>query len=207
MMPKLKQILRLQTALIVLLIAVMAMGLFLFRENAGLQQEEARLRTELGASEMRLRIVAERLSEIESQIREELALAQDADIGEKEAIIETLRQRLGQALHAADPFPSREEAACVTDQISRQARQRNLVITRWSFSDTFIFVEERSYPAISHSLDVEGEVDSLIGFLQGLIGAPVAPVIQSMDIRPHEEKEGLWRMRLEMVVSFKLLSG
>ncbi|MCL0060360.1 hypothetical protein M1N88_00510 [Dehalococcoidia bacterium] len=206
MMPKLKQILRLQTALIVLLIAVMAMGLFLFRENAGLQQEEARLRTELGASEMRLRIVAERLSEIESQIREEIA-PEELDPGEKEAIIETLRQRLGQALHAADPFPSREEAACVTDQISRQARQRNLVITRWSFSDTFIFVEERSYPAISHSLDVEGEVDSLIGFLQGLIGAPTVPVIQSMDIRPHEEKEGIWRMRLEMVVSFKLLSG
>ncbi|MCL0089577.1 hypothetical protein M1O54_04410 [Dehalococcoidia bacterium] len=206
MMPDRRKILRPDIALIIPLIAVMAMGLFLFRENAGLQQEEARLRTELGASEMRLRIVAERLSEIESQIREEIA-PEELDPGEKEAIIETLRQRLGQALHAADPFPSREEAACVAGQISRHVRQNNLVITRWSFSDTFIFVEERSYPAISHSLDVEGEVDSLIGFLQGLVGVPVAPVIQSMDIRPHEEKEGLWRMRLEMVVSFKLLSG
>jgi len=189
----------LETALAVLLVAAMAMGFFLFKENAGLQQEEARLQTELSASEMRLRIITERMSEIESQIREEIA---PEDPGEKEAIIETLRERLEQALHAANPFPRREEAVCVVGQISRHVRQNNLVITRWSFSYTSTVLEERSYPAISHSLDVEGEVDSLIGFLQGLAGAPAVPVIQSMDIRPHEEKEGLWRMRLEMLVHF-----
>ena len=190
-----------ETALAALLVAAMAMGLFLFEENAGLQQEEARLQTELSASEMRLRIIAERMSEIESQIREEIA-PEEMDPGEKEAIIETLRERLEQAVHAADPFPRREEAAGVVGQISRHVRQNNLVITRWSFSYTSTLLEERSYPSISHSLDVEGEVDSLIGFLQGLAGAPAVPVIQSMDISPHEEKEGLWRMRLEMLVHF-----
>ncbi len=151
---------------------------------------------------MRLRIVAERMSEIESQIREEI-LPEGLDPGEKEAIIEALRQRLEQTLaHVGDLFPSREETAGVADQISRQVRQNNLVITRWSFRYISTVLEERSYPAISHSLDVEGEVDSLIGFLQGLAGAPTVPVIQSMDIRPREEKEGLWRMRLEMMVPF-----
>ena len=201
MMPDLRQILRLETALIVLLVVAIAMGLFLFQENAGLQAEEARLRTDLGGAEMRLMIIEERMAEVESQIREEIA-PEELDLGEKEAIIEALRQRLQQAVHAADPFPPREEAACVAGQIGWHVRRNNLVITRWSFSYTATVLEERSHPAISHSLDIEGEVDSLIGFLQGLAGAPTVPVIQSMDIRPHEEKEGLWRMRLEMIVHF-----
>lgn len=203
MMPDLRKILRLDIALIVLLVAGVAIGLFLFQGNAGLQLEEGRLQSELWTSEMRLRLVEERMSEIESQIREEPALAA-VDLAEKEAIIETRRQRLEQEAlaHAADLFPTREEAADVTGRIGRYVRQNNLIITRWESSDAYTLLERRSYPAISHSLDVEGEMDSLIGFLRELAGAPVVPVIRSIDMTPDEEEEGRWRMRLEIMVHY-----
>lgn len=201
MMLKLKRILCLQTALTVLLVAVVAMGVILFQESAGLHQEEERLQAELGASEMRLIIIAERMSEVESQISEEIAL-EEFDPGEKEAIIGSLRRAMMEGVYAVDPFPSREEAIWVAGHINRQANEHNLLITRWSFSYTTTLLQERSHPGIRHSLDLDGEADSLIGFIEGLIGSPTVPVIRSMDISPHPEA-GLWRIRLEMIVSFK----
>lgn len=204
MMPDPRKILRLDIVLVILLVAGVAEGFFLFQENTGLKEEAARLRLELRASDMHLMLVEERMIEIEIQIREELALV-TVDLAEKEAIIEMLRERLEQEAiaHAAELFPTREEATYVTYQIGQLVRQNNLIITRWAIIDTVALVEERSYPAISHSLDVEGEVDSLIAFLRGLAGLPVVPVIQSIDMMPVEEEEALWRMRLEMLVSFK----
>ena len=190
-MLKLKRILCLQTALTVLLVAVVAMGVILFQESAGLHQKE----------EMRLIIIAERMSEVESQISEEIAL-EEFDPGEKEAIIGSLRRAMMEGVYAVDPFPSREEAIWVAGHINRQANEHNLLITRWSFSYTTTLLQERSHPGIRHSLDLDGEADSLIGFIEGLIGSPTVPVIRSMDISPHPEA-GLWRIRLEMIVSFK----
>jgi len=204
MMPDLRKILRLNTALIILLAAVVAMGLFLFQENAGLQQERARLETELRASEMRITMGEHDTVRLKSEIR--LELLEEPDPGQKEALMEALRRRLEQALDIANPFPSRAEAVGVTDQIGRYVRQNNLIITRWRSGDTSTLLEERSYPAISHSLEIEGRVDALIDFIEELIRLPVALVIRRIDIRLHEEKEGFWRMRLEMVVHYKGIS-
>jgi len=202
MMPDLRKILRLDMALIILLAAVVAMGLFLLQENDGLQQERARLETALRVSEIRITMGEHDTERFKAEIRENLELLEEPDPGQKEALMEALRRRLEQALDVTNPFPSRAEVVGVTDQIVRYVRQNNLIITRWTSGDTSTLLEERVYPAISHSIDVEGHVDALIGFIEDLIQAPVAPVIRGMDIRPHEEKEEVWRLRLEMIVHY-----
>lgn len=207
MMPRIRRYSVISIALIMLLVAVAAMGLFLLQENASLELVEARLGTQLRATEMRLSHKEETVAELESQIAAELNLAEEVDLSRKEAILEDLRRRLGEALDAACPFPSEAEAHRVTDQIRWSARENNISILFWDSADTTMTLAARSYPAIRHSLDVEGTADEVIAFLQGLTHAPVPPAIQSMDITQVPARDGVWRMRLEMMVPHGVRKG
>lgn len=209
-MPNLRRLPILDVGLIILLIAVIAGGLYLSLANAELLQEKSALETRLRASQIRLGQTEEEMVAFELRIREAMDLAQEElDLNQWEAHLEALRRRLEEARQAPDvnPFLDEAEAAGVTRQIGRYARKHDIAITRWHLVHTSTTFREKIYPAVRHSLYIEGQADASIDFLQALIHLPVPPVIESMDITRVPAEEDVWRMRIEMMVFYAAERG
>ncbi len=148
-----------------------------FQANTDAKQEKARLETRTRATQITI-----------SQV-------------EKEIDLESLSQSVEQARSALseNPFPNETEAVAATDQIMQEAKDNHVTITDWDSSYTSDTLNQRKYPAISHSLTAEGEATALTRFVKALTTGSKPLVIQNITINEVSGRANIWQMKLELL--------
>ncbi len=180
-MPKHLKLPSVDIVLAIVLVAMAVTALSVFRLNTNTEQERIRLEARARTTE------------------------QSAIGAEKEANIESLSQALEQARLASgeNPFPSEETTRKCVDEFAQFAQTNGVIIITWNHSYTSVALKTRSYPAMTHSLTLEGKPDSLIGFLDAVTNAPARPLVQNMNMSAVTAKEDVWRMGLELVMYYR----
>lgn len=179
--------------LVIVLVAAAAVAFSFLQANTEAVQEAARLETRIKVAELDLSDAKKASEAVSANL--------SANLTEKEANLETLRQTLEQAQSALaeNPFPSEAEAVALTNEILQYAEKQDITIAAWTSSYTSI----EKYRAIRHSLSAEGKVYGLISFIEALTHASVTPVVQTMDITSVEGKKGIWHTKLEVTIYYR----
>lgn len=171
---------RVDILLLIILVAGAVFAFSLRQTNADVELEKVRLENSVRAQEASLRQI-------------------------KPADLESIRPSLQQAEAAVakNPFPKELEAVAVTTQIIQYTRENKISIINWDFGYTTATLKGRQYPAISHSLGLEGGASALTRFLQALTQGSAAHVIREIDIAGVTGGTDRWQMQLELLVYYR----
>ncbi len=179
-MPKKLKLPSIDIVLAIVLVAAAVTAVSTFRSNANMEQEKVRLEARARATE------------------------QNAIGAEKEANLESLSQALERvrADLGDNPFPSEQKARAFVDEVAQFAQTNGVIIITWNHSYTSVALKAGRYPAMTHSLTLEGNPNSLISFLDAATHAAARPLVQNMNMSVVTAKEDVWRMGLELVVYY-----
>ncbi len=119
--------------------------------------------------------------------------------------LESLRQSVEQARSALaeSTLPIEFDAIAVTAQILKSANETNITITRWDSDYTSTSLNGKTYSAISHGLNVEGNAEALIKFSKALTLASIAPVVQNVRITRIDVEANRWQLEMELLVYYR----
>ncbi|MBI2830428.1 MAG: hypothetical protein HYX81_04635 [Chloroflexi bacterium] len=180
-MTRLRRYSRLDMALVALALVggfVLSSGM---RTNANMEGEQVKLEARVKASEVNL---------------SELERAADLD-----ALRQSIQQL--QSLQTKTDFLSEVQAMEFGDRIVQRADENKVTIITWSSVYAEKAIQGIEYHTISHNLQVEGTADALISYVEALKQSTV-PVVQQMELNVVNAKDGLWRLRVELIIYYYL---
>ena len=180
MMAKLRKLSLVDTILIIVVVAGVAVTFITSQANANAEQEKARL-------------------ELRSQ-----AVEVDLNETDRKATLESLHQRLEQlrSTPAESPLAAKADAVATIDKVLLYAQENKVTITAWDTSYVSITLAEKKYPGVKHSLVVRAKADGLIGFIKALTQVSVATTIQNIEVSGVKEEKDMWQMDFELLIYY-----
>ena len=191
MLDKAKTLLRIETALVALILAAAAAGVYIFIDLGG-------SRDDLAEAERRFPIANNDLA----ALRQEKGLrVQELAIKQQNLTVEQQGSKTQEEGIIRRTFATRREALDLSAHLIDYASDHDLGLGNFETTQSAETVGGVEFPTVSYSLLATGAPDSLIGMLD-IVGGVRTAKVENLELIRDESQQALWNMTLDVVVIY-----